>query len=163
MLSEIVTYTGTSAKKLKKIKDNFQNISLAVVTPTTAATTTTTTTSSTIMTTKKTMLTPMNRHCNNPTAMVNKYCHKLGLDFTATKAIEHFVTYWHDKCASHSLCLVASAIYIYCRRNEIDLTLREIAKTCWISPPSIYRFIKKNLTDQHERSGDYGKTKEKEE
>lgn len=126
MMREIVTYTGTSAKKLKRIDDNVQHAYTA-----TASSKTTRITS---------------HHCNNPTPMVNKYCLKLGLDYTAIKAIETFVHYWHDKCASQSLCLIASAIYIYCKRHEMDLSLNTIAKTCWVSKPSIYRFTKKYLS-----------------
>lgn len=84
--------------------------------------------------------------CNNPSVMVNKYCRKLNLNFEAIKEIEQFVSYWHDKCFTKSLSLVASAIYLYCVRHNIDISLKKIARTCWISPPSIYRFTKKYLS-----------------
>ena len=125
-IDEIVAYTDISARKIKKIEANFKESK----NDKDAAT-----------------------YNNNPTNLVNRYCQKLNLNFQATKEIEDFVSYWHDKCLSKSLCLVASGIYIYCKRHDLNITLKTIAKTCWVSTPSIYRFTKKYLssvTNEHD-------------
>jgi transcription initiation factor TFIIIB Brf1 subunit/transcription initiation factor TFIIB len=78
----------------------------------------------------------------NPTSRVNQYCCKLGLNFDAVKTIEEFVFYYHDKCAVNSNTLVASAIYMYCRKHTIRIPLHLICKISSVTPPSVHRFVR---------------------
>jgi transcription initiation factor TFIIIB Brf1 subunit/transcription initiation factor TFIIB len=90
-------------------------------------------------------------HLSDPSKSVDQYCTKLKIPYYASKCIEEFVAKNHDKCAVTINCLIASAIHIYCKKNNISLTLKSICATCWVSTASVHRFTKTDVFKSKEK------------
>lgn len=71
-----------------------------------------------------------------------RYCSKLGIKHQFYTVIKEMIPKTHE--GYNPSTIVSAYIYIFCRRNKIKLTIKQISIVTGISCMSIQRFIKKN-------------------
>jgi transcription initiation factor TFIIIB Brf1 subunit/transcription initiation factor TFIIB len=78
-----------------------------------------------------------------PTKVLEKYCNFLKLDFKTYSLIKNNLP--KENLTGHNpLTIIAATIYVYCKKNNIKLSMKKIALTVNISCVSIQRYIKYN-------------------
>lgn len=78
--------------------------------------------------------------------MLDKYCAQLNISFKNYTVIKEILS--KIKISGHNpLTVVASCIYIFCKKNKLKLSMRNISQAVGISCISIQRFLKKNKNE----------------
>lgn len=77
-----------------------------------------------------------------PEEMLEKYTKKLDLDFKAYAVIKEKIIQ-SCKTGHNPMTIVGVNIYLYCKENNLKLSMKTIAKTLNISCISIQRYLKK--------------------
>jgi transcription initiation factor TFIIIB Brf1 subunit/transcription initiation factor TFIIB len=76
-----------------------------------------------------------------PNEMLEKYCKYLNLDFKAYSVIKENIS--NISSTGHNpLTIIGSYIYLYCKENKLNYSMKKIASAVNISCISIQRYIK---------------------
>lgn len=82
----------------------------------------------------------------NKEKLLDKYCAQLNISYKNYSVIKETLN--KLKLSGHNpLTVIASCIYLYCKKNKIKISMRNISQTVGISCISIQRYLKSNKNE----------------
>ena len=83
---------------------------------------------------------------NKPQDFVSRFCSILNLRFRDERRIKSIVENMFGMASIRPHCIVAVAIFLYCKEKNIDCPLKRICETCDVTSTNIYSVIRKMKT-----------------
>lgn len=87
----------------------------------------------------------LNQSLGNPVNYIERYCTLLGLKYSDTKLVKSRVEKMNQ--VARPQCLAALALYLYCKENQLKISLKTICDVCAVSTTNIHAMLRrKNKT-----------------
>lgn len=80
---------------------------------------------------------------NNPQDFAERYCTLLNLDWYNMKMIKGISGNMFGLGDIRPSCVIAAVIFLYCKENNIAMTMKKVCEVCDVSTGNMYKIIKR--------------------